>query len=396
MPPVSPSQASMVWPVLALIGAGLAISLPLTALLVRLGFRAALLDTPGAAGHSKQLRAVPNIGGIAIFAAVALPLLLGLGSFHLLSLETLRRFAPGLSEDLLARIGESTPTAAAMLACMTVLHLAGVVDDRRSLGPMPKIALQFLCAFIMAWWFDVRLLTLLDHHLPLAPWPSVIVTMLWIVAITNAINFMDNMDGLAGGVSAIAATLFMVATILNAQWFIAGTLALLIGGLIGFLIFNFPAPNARIFMGDGGSLVVGFTLAILTARTTFYSPNDPSYALGVGWYGVFMPVIVLAIPLYDFLTVTTIRLLQGRSPFVGDQQHFSHRLVQRGLSKRGAVLVIWGATAVTGIGGIALGSLAAWQALLVGLQTLLMLMIIWMLEHASRHAVDRAAGGGRS
>ena len=138
----------------------------------------------------------------------------------------------------------------------------------------------------------------------------------------------------------------------------------------------------------------GVWLAVLTARTTFYKPDDPDFALGGGWYGVFMPVIVLAIPLYDFITVTTIRVMQGKSPFVGDQQHFSHRLVQRGLSKRGAVLVIWGATAVTGIGGIALGSLQAWQAILVGVQTLLMLMIIWALEHASRRAVDRR--GGRS
>jgi len=157
------------------------------------------------------------------------------------------------------------------------------------------------------------------------------------------------------------------------------------GALIGFLIFNFPP--AKIFMGDGGSLVIGFLLAILTARTTYYNPDDPAYALGGGWYGVFMPVIVLAIPLYDLLTVTVIRLKQGRSPFVGDQQHFSHRLVQRGLTKRGAVIVIWAATAVTGIGGIALGSLQPWQAVLVGVQTLLVLLMLALLEHASRHAV---------
>ncbi len=382
----------MLWPVLALVAVGLAISLPLTAILVRLGHRAALLDSAGATGHAKQLRRIPNIGGIAIFLGVAIPLLAGLLAVGLVPASTLQSLVPGLTDELLARIEQSAPTAVAMLGCMLALHVMGLADDRRSLGPMPKFAGQFACAFVLAWWFDVRLLTLLDDRLPLAPWPSVIITMLWIVAITNAINFLDNMDGLAAGVSAIAATLFMIATILNAQWFIAGTLALLIGSLIGFLVFNFPAPNARIFMGDGGSLVVGFMLAVLTARTTFYNPEDPAYALGAGWYGVFMPVIVLAIPLYDFISVTVIRLLQGKSPFVGDQQHFSHRLVQRGLTKRGAVLVIWGATALTGIGGIALGSLQAWQAILVGVQTLLMLMIIWMLEHASRHAVDAIKG----
>jgi UDP-GlcNAc:undecaprenyl-phosphate GlcNAc-1-phosphate transferase len=172
----------------------------------------------------------------------------------------------------------------------------------------------------------------------------------------------------------------MGACLVNHQWFIAATLALLIGAVGGFLVFNFPP--ATIFMGDRGSLVIGFVLAVLTVRTTYLHPE-----LGGGWYGVFMPLVVLAIPLYDFTTVTVIRLRQGRSPFVGDQQHFSHRLVRRGLSTRGAVVVIWAATAVTGIGGVALGSLQAWQAVLVGAQTVLVLAVLALLEHASRGAV---------
>jgi UDP-GlcNAc:undecaprenyl-phosphate GlcNAc-1-phosphate transferase len=276
-----------------------------------------------------------------------------------------------------------------MLAGMTALHITGLLDDRKALGTTPKFLVQIAVAAMMTMWFDVRLLTLLDNHPPLGHAASIVITVLWIVAVTNAINFMDNMDGLAGGVSAIAATLFMIATILNAQWFIAGTLALLIGSLVGFLVFNYPP--AKVFMGDGGSLVVGFVLAILTARTTYFDPNDPDFALGGGWYGVFMPLIVLAIPLYDFLSVTLIRIGHGKSPFVGDQQHFSHRLVQRGLSKRAAVLVIWAATAVTGIGGIALGSLRGWQAILVGVQTVAMLLIIWLMEHVSRSSAAKDA-----
>jgi UDP-GlcNAc:undecaprenyl-phosphate GlcNAc-1-phosphate transferase len=285
--------------------------------------------------------------------------------------------------DHLPRIRQSTHTAAAMLLGMTAIHIVGLLDDRRSLSAWPKLAVQLIVAAVMAIFFNVRLLELLGY------WPSVIATVLWIVVITNAVNFLDNMDGLAGGVAAIAAALFMAATLVNHQWFIAAALALLVGALCGFLVFNFPP--ARIFMGDGGSLVVGFLLAVLTARTTFYNPDEADYALGAGWYGLFMPVVVMAVPLYDFISVTLIRLKQGRSPFVGDQQHFSHRLVHRGLSRRGAVVVIWGVTAVTGVGGISLGRLAPWQAALVGVQTLLVLMVIALLEHASR----RAAGEGR-
>jgi UDP-GlcNAc:undecaprenyl-phosphate/decaprenyl-phosphate GlcNAc-1-phosphate transferase len=381
-----PVASGMVLPVLGLIAIGLAISLPITALLVRLGHRAALLDTQGAKGHIKQLRRIPNIGGIAIYVAVAAPMAIGLVAIWIIDAQTLQRISPALLEHL-PRLKQSTPTAMAMLACLTGLHIMGLFDDRRSLGAAPKFIVQFVAAAVMTTWFDVRLLTALDHFLPLGEAPSIIITILWIVAITNAINFMDNMDGLAAGVAAIAGALFMIATILNAQWFIAGTLALLIGGLIGFLVFNFPP--AKIFMGDGGSLVIGFLLAILTARTTYYDPQQADFALGGGWYGVFMPVIVLAIPLYDFLSVSLIRIKQGKSPFVGDQQHFSHRLVQRGLSKPAAVIVIWGATAVTGIGGIFLGSLQAWQAILVGVQTLLVLLIIALLEHVSRGVMVR-------
>src|SRR5690606_21905185 len=103
------------------------------------------------------------------------------------------------------------------------------------------------------------------------------------------------------------AALFLVAALLNAQWLIAAMLALLIGSLAAFLCFNFPP--ASIFMGDGGSLVVGFLLAFLTIRTTYFG-HDPD----TGWYGVFMPLVVLAIPLYDLVSVTLIRLRQGKSP----------------------------------------------------------------------------------
>jgi len=368
----------MLWLVLGLIPIGFLIACPLTAVLRAAGHRVGALDTPGSAGHVKtQLRRVPNVGGVAIYAAVAAPMALGLLAIISLDNDAWRSILPPIAEYL-ARLRETLPTAAALVVGLTVLHVMGLVDDRRGLGAWPKLGVQIAVAAVMAIWFDVRLLELLG------PVPSVIITVGWIVVITNAINFMDNMDGLAGGVSAIVAALLLAATILNGQWFIAATLALLIGGLVGFLVFNFPP--ASIFMGDGGSLVVGFLLAVLTARTTFYHAD-----LGGAWYGVFMPVVMLAIPIYDFVSVTAIRLSQGRSPFVGDQQHFSHRLVQRGLSKRGAVVVIWALTAITGIGGISLGSLELWQAALVFVQTGLVLLAIALLEHASRRSARREA-----
>jgi UDP-GlcNAc:undecaprenyl-phosphate GlcNAc-1-phosphate transferase len=363
--------------ILALVGTGLAIGLAATHAARTVGRRTGALDSAGAPGHEKELRDVPNNGGIAIYLAVAVPIAVGLVAAWALDAAWWSARLPAVAEHL-ERIRQSTPTAVAMLVSMTVLHVVGAIDDRRPLGPVPKLAAQLGVAATMAIWFDVRLLEL-D---PIPAWGSILLTVVWIVVVTNAINFMDNMDGLAAGVSGIAAALLMTACLVNHQWFIASTLALLIGGLAGFLVFNFPP--ATIFMGDRGSLVIGFVLAVLTVRTTYVHPE-----LGGGWYGVFMPLVILAIPLYDFVTVTFIRLKQGRSPFVGDQQHFSHRLVLRGMSTRGAVIVIWSATAVTGIGGIALGSLETWQAVLVAVQTALVLVMIGLLEHASRRAAGK-------
>ena len=364
---------AVVWIILGLVGVGLAISLPATAVARAAGRRLGAFDTSGAPGHAKELRRVPNNGGVAIVLAVAAPMIAGLVALWALDADFWARLLPGAG-DVMDRIrGQTTPTAVALLTAVVALYVTGWIDDRRSLSPWIKLAVEVAAAAVLVIWFEVRLLELLPA------WASILVTIGWIVVVTNAINFMDNMDGLAAGVSAIAAGFFMAACLVNGQWFIAASLALLVGGLVGFLVFNFPP--ATIFMGDRGSLVVGFLLAVLTVRTTYYDPQ-----LGGGWYGVFMPLVVLAIPLYDVLTVTLIRLKQGRSPLVGDQQHFSHRLVQRGLSPRGAVVVIWAATAVTGIGGVSMGRLQGWQAVLVGVQTGLVLLVIALLEHASRRA----------
>ena len=139
-------------------------------------------------------------------------------------------------------------------------------------------------------------------------------------------------------------------------------------------------------MGDGGSLVIGWLLAVATVRTTFVDTADPDYALGSAWYGVFMPIVVLAVPLYDFTSVCIIRVVQGRSPFVGDQQHFSHRLVGRGLSKRRTVISIWALAVGTGVSGILLGSVRPGFAILLGMQTLFLLGVLAILESGMRRS----------
>src|SRR5256714_8892875 len=169
---------------------------------------------------------------------------------------------------------------------MLGMHIMGLLDDRRALGPYLKLLVQIaLAAALVIGFKEMRVLTALGATL------SVIVTIVWIVAITNAFNFLDNMDGLSAGVAAVCTVAFLAAALSIGQWFVAASLALLLGALLGFLCFNFPP--ASIFMGDSGSLVIGLVLGVLTIRTTYLRPGQN---LGAGWYAVFVPVIVLAGP----------------------------------------------------------------------------------------------------
>ncbi|MFN7021002.1 MAG: MraY family glycosyltransferase [Phycisphaerales bacterium] len=376
--------------VLALIPAAFLLGFPATLAARTLGRRLNALDGRGVPGQVKAPpRRVPNTGGIGIFAAFAACTLAALTFVWLfinnkmdlpVFLEPLRAHFPG--------VRAMTAPVLILLSGALALHVLGLIDDRRPLGPNLKLLVMLAVSAAVVVATDSRLFTMLDPHVG-GPWLSVLVTVAWIVAVTNAFNFLDNMDGLSGGVAAVAAACFLTTALVNdpPQWFIAAMIAVLLGSILGFLVFNFPwkrrVPNpdgsatggASIFMGDGGSLVVGFLLAVLSVRIT-YVPAGHDLAPHL----LLIPVLILAIPLYDFASVILIRLRQGKSPFVGDLQHFSHRLVRHGLSQRAAVLLICGCAAITGIGAIALPALAPWQAALVGLQSALTLGVLALYE----------------
>lgn len=384
---------------LSLVLVGLAVSLPITLIARAVGRRLGALDSVGVPGQVKEARRfVPNTGGVGIFWGVFAPMVAGLVALHTGVLDQLAGAnLPELASHL-PGLRERTPDAIVLFVCALGLHVMGLIDDRRPLGPFVKLPVMLGAALAVVVLTDTRLLTLLDARVGGA-WLSIAITVLWIGVVTNALNFLDNMDGLAGGVGLVAAALLLATTLAAPvpQWFIAGVLALLIGALAGFLVFNAPGPwrrggsGASIFMGDGGSIVLGFVLAVLTARLTYFdtAPGAP-LAPGDRWYAVLMPVVVLAVPLYDFTVVSILRLRAGKSPFVGDLNHLSHRLVRRGLSKRDAVYLIWGLTLATAIGGVFLARLDGWQAALVGVQTCAVLGVLALLEFgASRSASER-------
>jgi UDP-GlcNAc:undecaprenyl-phosphate GlcNAc-1-phosphate transferase len=360
----------MIAAILCLIPAAFALSCPLTWAAGRLGRRWGQLDMPG--GRKAHQAPTPATGGMAIFATIAGLAGAAMAGVHLAGDSFWQRVLPAAAAHL-PGAARQTPMALGLLACLAALHGMGVIDDRRGLGPFVKLGAQLVCGAVMAIGFEVRLLELLG------PAASVAVTVLWFAALTNAFNFLDNMDGLAGGVAAICAAVLLAAALLHGQWFIAGMLAVLIGSLLGFLVFNFPP--ASIFMGDGGSLIVGFLLAFCSVRLTYLAPGGAADGgQPGGWWAVLTPLVVMAIPLYDLASVTLIRLAQGRSPFVGDAQHFSHRLVRKGLSRRAAVVVIWCCTLATALGGVMLASAGPLHAGLIAAQTAAVLATLALLE----------------
>jgi len=376
-----PNGSPAIW-ILLLVPMSALVAAPLCALVLRLSRRLGAFDTPGVAGQVKApARRVPNTGGIGVFWGVTLPLALGLGVIALAGGALGDRLPESIAVHL-EGARERVPLGVVLLLALGALHAVGLVDDRRPLGPWVKLAIMLACGLAVALTQETRLLTALDAHVGGA-WLSIAITVLWFVVVTNALNFLDNMDGLSAGVTAIAGACFLATALLGAQWFVAGVLALLVGSCLGFLMFNFP--RARLFLGDGGSLVLGFLLAFCTVRTTYYAGET-----GLGFADhpavVLMPLVVLAVPLYDLVTVTLIRLRQGRSPLVGDLQHLSHRLVRRGLSRTWAVVVIWGFTGATGLAGIALGATRGWAGGIIFLQIALLLGVLAIFEYASSPA----------
>lgn len=258
----------------------------------------------------------PKVGGLAIFIAFATAFLIT----HI--------------------IVPSAEIQWALLIGALISFLLGVLDDSKQLSPAAKLIGQILAAAIVVFWgrnlefFDLEIL-------------NIIFTFGWLIGITNAINLLDNMDGLAGGVALIAALM------LSLMFWQVGTFDLLVialalgGSILGFLVYNFPP--ASIFMGDSGSLFLGFTLASLAIAQVPRASNLLAI-LGV-------PTLIFLLPILDTGMVTITRILRGQSPAQGGRDHTSHRLIAFGLSERQTVLVLYGVAFISGLMGSLLESI---------------------------------------
>jgi len=311
---------------------------------------------------------VPLGGGIAIFATIFIVLMGGIAVVKFL-LEPGRLDFLGECVTIHATgFLQKTDKLIIVLLGLLILHLCGLWDDKIGLGPFIKLAVQFAVALALAIFADIRVELFITNKIITS-----VISAIWIVLIINAFNFLDNMDGLSAGIAVLVSLILLNAAVVSGQVFIGALAVVFIAALLGFLVFNYPP--AQIFMGDAGSMVVGCIVALLSLRTTYYHE-----ARSGQWYAIFMPLLVMAVPLYDFISVTLLRIFQGKSPFVGDTQHFSHRIKRRGLSERQTVLTLYLATLCTGLGATFLNQVNLKGAILIFLQTIMILAIVAILE----------------
>lgn len=288
--------------------------------------RTNLVDDPG---HRKiHSSPIPLAGGFAVLTGILLPL--GIGAV-LLKLGVVKiSSANAIVHGLDRRAIELAVLALGAVA----ITLLGWLDDKHELKALPKFLGQLLIAVAVA--AVCKRITLFVPSVAF----SYAITVLWILTVINAFNFMDNMNGLGAGLGAIGAFFLALIAAAHGQYLVALTGFLMCGALVGFLPWNFP--NARAFLGDAGSHLVGYLLAVMAILPHFYTKQEPRPL------AVLTPLLVLAIPLLDLAQVSLFRTLSKKPFWIGDTNHLSHRLTRAGLSRTGAVLVLWLMAAITG------------------------------------------------
>lgn len=351
---------------------GCVLSWILTRIMIAVAPRIGFVDHPG---HRKvHHQPKPLLGGAAIFLSF---LIMVYGNlvvlwwiFHatlsfdhsiMLHLNSLAYFASGAEKVMWQLNG--------IILGGFILFLVGLYDDRYGMNPLMKLMGQVVAAIIL-YYFDIYIALFID-----VPIIQFLLSMFWVVLISNSFNLLDNMDGLSGGVAMIALAVLGVSThIVDDQGFISAICFALSGCIAGFLRYNINP--SKIFMGDAGSITIGYFVAAFTMLGTFYQEGTST---ATSW-SVVMPLVILAVPLFDTLSVIFIRVRNGKPIYVGDKNHFSHRLVAIGMSHRRAVFFIHLTTLCVGCFALILPVTKSFGAYIVLFQTVIFFILIAMLE----------------
>lgn len=297
----------------------------------------AIHDNPG--GHKSHTAPVPYLGGVAMVLAFSVAMVVGVVVRRStvfddgqISITFGNLFTQG--DGLLRELG-------VVLGLALLFSLMGLIDDLRGLSPWLRFVVG--CAIAVAL---VSYGVVLQSPLPY--WADILISVIWILGMTNAFNLLDNIDGLAAGTAAVGSTAFFFIAVRNDQPYSALLAIGLAGAMVGFLRSNF-AP-ATIYMGDAGSLFIGFMMAYLGLKMRTNITEIPQ---------LFAPALVLGVALLDTTIVVISRLRRGVSPFTGGQDHLSHRFVRLGLSVRRSVTALLAASVALGVLAVGLSDAPA-------------------------------------
>jgi UDP-GlcNAc:undecaprenyl-phosphate/decaprenyl-phosphate GlcNAc-1-phosphate transferase len=302
-------------------------SLVLTPLIKRFAIEFGVLDTPNSRKVHRTL--IPRLGGLSIFFSSLI------GVFYLKIYEII---------DM------------KILIAIMLIVIIGVIDDKFNLPVKVKFFGQILGALLVVAYTDLRIEKIILPNDMVINFgiSSYLITIMWILFVTNAINFIDGLDGLAAGVSVIALFSILILSLSNNQLLVMALCIIVIGSTLGFLVYNFYP--AQIFMGDTGSLFLGFMLSIISIIGFYKS---------VTIFSLFPPIFILGVPLFDTVFAIIRRILNNQNITHADKSHIHHRLLELGFSHRNAVLAIYGISILFGILAVTISRTTIWQTLTI-------------------------------
>lgn len=317
------------------------------------------LDHPGE--RKLQKEPVPYGGGLLIFGGILLQVLLALLVYLTLH-TTFRQYFPEVHFDA---IFKDVKGPAIFLGALAMLGL-GLWDDLSQLSPFKKLFLQALVTLLVLVCGKMSM----SFFVPI-PWLGLVGTTLWVLLITNAFNLIDNMDGYCGGVSLVVLGLHLLLLNQAGHFMVEMVSLVCMASVFAFLCFN--KPPAKLYLGDSGSHFLGFLIAMLSVLSTYHREGQEIVS-------VLTPLFILAVPLFDVASVVWIRIKNKKPWYIGDRNHFSHRLLALGLSETQSLGVILGLTMLCGLGGLMLQYVSHLVALMIFAFMVLVFLLIYRFE----------------
>ncbi len=346
---------------------------PARALALRFG----IVDHPGA--RKCHDIPIPRIGGLAIFGSLLLVVGGSIFLFPQLEKSWISSLLPS-SFHALSQYSLIRNKLIALLTGIALIAALGLWDDIKGVefSPYIKLAGQVAAAaFLVSSGVYVDLFSRI-------PVVGTLISILWLVGITNSFNLLDNMDGLSSGVALICSAIFLILVMLKGEFFIALLLSALIGSTLGFYQFNMR--GGYIFMGDSGSLVLGYVLGAVSIMARYVDATDLSL------FPVLSPLMILGLPIFDTFSVIIIRIQQNRPIFLGDQMHLSHRLVRMGMTRRQAVFFNYLMAFTIAVNALLIINSRLVQSLVASFQVIALVALVSILMTTQVSASNGKAG----